>query len=86
MNNYWKNVKTKKQIISKVNGMLSKFIGRKAQPLKDLFDSMQRNVIKYFKNNPDDLDTIMKQDKNFKYSFEIEEKNGLVTRVELKYD
>lgn len=82
--NYWTNRKGKRLATHAINGMLKKFIGHKLNPIDELFASMRKVVIKYFKNNPEDLKYFSEGNEPFDYNFEVEELGGYVTKVDFQ--
>jgi transposase len=81
--NYWTNHRGKRLATRNINGMLLKFVGRKLNPIDDLFAAMRKVVVKYFKANPDDL-KYFSNGEPFDYNFEVEELGGYVTNVEFQ--
>lgn len=82
--NHWINRRGKRLATREINGLLLKFVGRKTNPLDDLFASMRKVVIKFFKNNPDKLKFFSNNNEPFDYNFEIEEQGGFVTNVDFQ--
>ena len=82
--NYWTNRKGKRLATREINGLLQKFVGHKLNPIDDLFASMRKVVIKYFKNNPDKLQFFSEDNDPFDYNFEVEELGGYVTKVDFQ--
>ena len=82
--NYWTTRRGKRLATRKINGLLIKFIGHKVQPLDDLFTAMRKVVIKYFRQNPDQLKFFSDGNDPFDYNFEVEERNGIVTSVDFQ--
>lgn len=79
--NFWVNAKGKRETTKEINKLLTKFIGRKVNPVNELFASMKKVVIKYFKQNPNKLKYFMDSSPGsdpFDFSFEIEENSGVV--------
>jgi predicted glycosyltransferase involved in capsule biosynthesis len=83
--NFWLNHKGKKKITQNINSLLKKFVGRDVDPIKETFDAMRKVVVKYFKKNPDDA-KFFSDDELFDYGFEIEENNGIITKVDFQTD
>lgn len=82
--NFWITRKEQKLAIKEINGLLSKFIGRAADPLEDQYALMRKLVIKYFTANPDHLKHFLKNKLTFDYTFEIEVNKGIIKNVKFK--
>jgi hypothetical protein len=82
--NYWINRKGKRITTQNINKMLLKFIGHKLNPIDNLYASMRKVVLKYFKSNPNELKYFTDGNQPFNYNFEVEEQNGYVTRVDFQ--
>jgi hypothetical protein len=82
--NYWTTRRGKRLATREINGLLVKFVGRKLNPLDELFAAMRKVVLKYFKANPDKLQFFSDGLDPFDYNFEVEEQNGFVTNVDFQ--
>jgi len=82
--NYWTNRRGKRLATRAINGMLLKFVGHKLNPIDDLFTSMRKVVVKYFKAHPDELKYFSDGNDPFDYNFEVEEQGGYVTNVDFQ--
>ena len=82
--NYWTNRRGKRLATRTINGLLVKFIGHKIHPMDDLFIAMRKVVIKYFRQNPEQLKFFSNENDPFDYNFEVEERNGIVTSVDFQ--
>ncbi len=79
--NFWTQHKGKRLAIREINGQLEKFVGRKANPIDELFVAMRKVVHKHFKKHPEQLKYFSENEEPFDYTFEVEEQAGFVTDV-----
>lgn len=83
MKNHWLYLKEKKQTIKEINKLLRKFVGMSVNPVDMLFILMRDEVIDFFKNGKgkDKLKFFTDGISPFDYNFEVDDRNGFVTKV-----
>lgn len=80
--NFWLNHQGKRKVAQNINRLLKKFVGRKIDPIQETFKTMRKVALRYFKKNPDDAKFFDQEI----FDFEIEENNGIITKVDFKTD
>ena len=81
MKNFWLIRRGQRLTTREINGILTKFVGHKIISLDELFDKLRKNVIKFFKKNPDKLKLFLDSSGNFDFNFDVEEQNGFITNI-----
>lgn len=76
--NYWLDLRQRRLALIEINRLLEKFVGHKVHSKDDLYLSMRKVVIKYFKEN---ADKIRYFPSSLGYDFEIEEIGGYVAEA-----
>lgn len=84
MINHWLSAKNKTNTIREINGMLLKFVGRKIHPIQDIYQDMQKALLKFFKANPDKLKHLTKDVNTLKYAFDVDDQGGYITDISFK--